>query len=70
MFLFNTQNECNQMRNAVIRYKKENKVEHIYNEELQNLYDIIVLYWFIIYLFLVFVDIKTFLQLFNILVIG
>ncbi len=44
MFLFNTQNECNQMRNAVIRYKKENKVDSINNEELLNLYDIVVLY--------------------------
>jgi len=44
MFLCNTQNECNQIRNAVILYKKVNKVDSINNTELQNLYDTIVLY--------------------------
>lgn len=44
MYLCNTQNECTQMRNAVILYKKVNKVNSINNTELQNLYDTIVLY--------------------------
>ena len=44
MFLCNTQNECTQLRNAIIRYKKENKVDSINNVELQNLYDTIHLY--------------------------
>lgn len=39
MFLFDTQNECNQMRNAIIRYKKDNKVESINDNELANLYN-------------------------------
>ena len=44
MYLFNTQDECRQMRNAVIRYKKENKVDMINNEQLENVYDTIILY--------------------------
>jgi hypothetical protein len=42
MFLFNTQNECNQMRNHVICYKKNNKVETISDEELKKLYNNII----------------------------
>ena len=41
MFLCNTQNECTQMRNAVILYKKKNKVEVIHNEQLETLYNTI-----------------------------
>ncbi len=40
--LFDTNGQpykCNQLRNAVIRYKKENKVESINDEELENLYN-------------------------------
>jgi len=39
MFLFDTQHECNQMRNAIINYKKKNKVESINDNELANLYN-------------------------------
>ena len=39
MFLFDIQHECNQMRNAIIRYKKDNKVESINDNELANLYN-------------------------------
>lgn len=38
MFLCNTQHECTQLRNAIIRYKKENKEEVIHNEQLDKIY--------------------------------
>jgi hypothetical protein len=44
MYLFNSQDECTQMRNAVIRYKKEHKVDIINNEQLENVYNTITLY--------------------------
>ncbi len=42
MFLFDTPEQCKNMRNTVLRYKNGNKTDFISNDDLQKIYSVMI----------------------------